>query len=185
MSNTSNLVNETSKGIHSIFHRLSEFFHIFDLSFFVAGVSTLGAFSFLFYRLGFEGEYPFPSWTSIFAILIAAYLCGLLSFSVGRMLNGKLFRNKLLSNYLWAAIEGQNLKGEIVEQFRNSDQPEVFPIWRLYIRLWQELIDKHPNSLAIQHLSRYWAMAATFDSVAISLIVWAIVSLPFDFLGQV
>jgi hypothetical protein len=99
-------------------------------------------------------------------------------------LNGKLFRRTALAN-LKAAVVGQGLTGEAVRKFLDSEEPTGFPLWRLYIRLWQQLAYKHPHSVAFHHLSRYWAMAATYDGVAVSLMVWTIVVTPVDLFGSV
>lgn len=172
-------MTDSTKGLQAIFSRLADFFHIFDLSFFVSGVTSLGAFLFLYYRLEFTGGYPFPSWTGVIAFLIASYSFGLISFTIGRFINEKIFyRKNVLANTLWNAIDDQHLQGRIIDRFRISKQHNDITIWRLYIRLWQELVDKGTNTLALQHLSRYWAMSATYDGVAASLLAWIIVILP-------
>jgi hypothetical protein len=184
MTDKRGLADEAAEGVRTLFSRLGEFFHIFDLSFLVSGVLTLSALIFLFMRLGFRLELPFAGWVSGLALIIVAYVCGLVSFALGRSLNGKLFRRTALAN-LKAAVVGQGLTGEAVRKFLDSEEPTGFPLWRLYIRLWQQLAYKHPHSVAFHHLSRYWAMAATYDGVAVSLMVWTIVVTPVDLFGSV
>lgn len=98
----------------------------------MAGVSSCAAFSFLFNRLDFIVEYPFAVWSGYIALLIALDIFGLLSFSIGRSINGFIFRMKVLGTYLWNAINGQNLKNEIIDSIK---QPLAYSEWRLYIRL--------------------------------------------------
>jgi hypothetical protein len=181
MAEKSSVVDEALDGVRTLFGRLGEFFHIFDLSFLVAGATTFGALAVLYMRLGFTGTFPFSDWVAGFALIIACYVCGLISFSLGRLLNGMLFRRRVLG-YLKKALAGQRLRGELIEQFAKAEMPD-FPPWRLYIRLWQQLAEKHPHSIAFTHLSRYWAMAATYDGVAVSLLVWAAALLPVQVLG--
>lgn len=47
-------------------------------------------------------------------------------------------------------------------------------IWRLYVRLWAEI--RHSDSVtpSLQLLKRYWVMAATYDGIAISMALWAL-----------
>lgn len=42
---------EVAQGVRSVFDRIGEFFHLFDLSFFVSGFVLLGAFAFLYIKL--------------------------------------------------------------------------------------------------------------------------------------
>lgn len=182
MSERPDLAAEAAEGVRSVFSRLGEFFHIFDLSFLVSGATTLGALLFLSGRLNLSIALPDSSWIVGFALIIASYVCGLVSFAVGRSLNGRLFRQSALSHFK-QAIEGQGLKGNIVTSFLQGEKQDGYPLWRLYIRLWQQLAEKHPNSVAFHHLSRYWAMAATYDGVAFSLLAWAVALTPIALLG--
>lgn len=183
MSYTKDTVGEAAKGIRSIFGRLADFFHIFDLSFFVSGVSAVGAISYSAYRLDLLGDFPFPDWVSVLAFLIAAYIFGLLTFSAGRLLNGKLFRRRKMDDFLWQAITDQRLSGAAIRQHQGGDVPKGFALWRLYIRMWQQFANEHSNSMSFHHTTRYWAMAATYDGVAASLLLWSVVSLPIEFMG--
>jgi hypothetical protein len=182
MADDSNLAEDAVKGLSSLFGRLGEFFHIFDLSFLVSGATTLGALAILGARLGLSVSIPI-GWILCFALIIAAYVCGLISFAAGRLLNGILFRRGVLNKFRSALI-GQNLQGSVIATYLQRGEPGGYPLWRLYIRLWQQLAAKQPTSVAFHHLSRYWAMAATYDGVAISLIFWAASITPLPILGR-
>ena len=69
------------------------------------------------------------------------------------------------------SLEVHTLDDETFKRYLSKGESEL---WRLYIRLWQELAHKHSRSVAFTHLSRYWAMAATFDGVGVSLLIWAL-----------
>ena len=68
------------------------------------------------------------------------------------------------------ALDVHGLSDPTIERYLSAGESVL---WRLYIRLWQELAHKHSHSIAFTHLSRYWAMAATFDGVGVSLLLWA------------
>jgi hypothetical protein len=170
MTETKGLIDETAQGFKSVFGRLGEFFHIFDLSFFVAGAVSVGALCFLFVKLGLVGNFPFAPWVAGLSLIIACYVCGLICFSVGRPINRFLFRRRVLKNLMRQSIQVHQLRFSWMPTYLETGDHEL---WRLYIRLWQELAAKHARGVAYSHLSRYWAMAATYDSLAVSLLVWA------------
>jgi hypothetical protein len=175
------LIDEATDGARTLFGRLGEFFHIFDLSFLVAGATTFGAIMALYHRLRFSDTFPLSGWMAGFALVIACYVCGLISFSLGRTLNALLFRRRALDR-LKVVLTAQRLRGALIEQLSQTQNPD-FPVWRLYARLWQVMADKYPRSRAYGHLSRYWAMAATYDGVAASLLLWIVVLIPVEQLG--
>ncbi len=186
MAGKPSLVEEVGDGIRTIFSRLGEFFHIFDLSFFVAGASTVGALAVLSWRLKVTQKISISisGWLGVLSFIIACYICGLVVFSLGRSLNRKMFRQKVIKTYLSEALIGQQLRGEVIDEFKEGKAPPEFPQWRLYIRLWQELAARHSQSVAFSHLSRYWAMAATYDGVAASFLVWVVAIIPLKAFGQ-
>ena len=162
---------EIAEGLHSIFERLGEFFHLFDLSFFVSGATTFGALTVLYLRLDLPRAFPFASWVGALALVLACYVCGLMSFSAGRALNGRLFRRRLLETKLPASLaaHGLTVDGAYYENAAGA--------LSLYERLWQDLTHYRPRSLALSHLSRYWVMAATYDGLGVSFLVWMFVAL--------
>src|ERR1044072_5292369 len=170
MTDTKRLIDETAQGLKSVLGRLGEFFHILDLSFFVAGAVSVGALSFLFVKLGLVGTFPFAPWVAGLSLIIACYVCGLICFSVGRPINRLLFRHRVLKSLMRQSIEVHQLTFSWIPIYLQTGDREL---WRLYIRLWQELAAKHARGVAYSHLSRYWAMAATYDSLAVSLLLWA------------
>jgi hypothetical protein len=172
MADSKGLIDDAADGLKSLLGRLGEFFHIFDLSFFVAGAVSFGAISFLFIKLGLVGAFSFAPWVAGLAIVIACYVCGLVCFSLGRPLNRVLFRRRVLDNLLHRSIKVHQLTFPRMSSYLESGNEEL---WRLYIRLWQQLAAKHARSVSFSHLSRYWAMAAIYDSLAVALLFWAAV----------
>jgi hypothetical protein len=172
MPDTKGILADAEDGLKIIFGRLAEFFHIFDLSFIVSGAASFGALAFLSQRAKIEFHFPFASWVAGFAIVIACYISGLLSFAFGRLINGSLYRRRVLEKVLWNAIDMHELKvPENLKIKDNKDKKDK--IWRLYIRLWQQFSAFRASTVVYSHLSRYWAMAATFDGLAVSLLLWA------------
>lgn len=173
---TSGPAEEVAQGLRSIFDRIGEFFHLFDLSFVVSGASTFGAAVFLYLRSGYARTLPFPKWSTVAAAIIASYICGLLAFAAGRWLNGRFFRPTLLEERLPKAIALHGLTSEVLSSYL-PDPTSRAHVWRLYIRMWADIARHEPRSVTFHHLSRYWVMAATYDGVAFSLLIWAAVLL--------
>jgi hypothetical protein len=162
---------EIAQGLRSIFDRIGEFFHLFDLSFLVSGASTFAAAAFFYIRAGYSREFPFAQWVGVGAVIIGSYICGLLAFAAGRWLNGKVFRRTLLERRLKEAINIHGLKSPIISLYLGQ-QPVRAGVWRLYIRMWSEIAQSQSGSVTFQNLSRYWVMAATYDGVGFSLLLW-------------
>jgi hypothetical protein len=170
MSEEKSSGGDISGGLRSIFERVGEFFHIFDLSFFVAGAMTFGALAFVYIVMKKPRYFPFDPWVGIFAIIIACYVCGLIAFAVGREVSGLTFRRSTLQRTLPLALMAHNLKDEIITSYIAGERSRL---WWLYIRMWSEIAHEKSAPVVLHHLMRYWAMAATYDGVAFSFIVWA------------
>lgn len=167
------ITQEAAQGLRSVFERIGEFFHLFDLSFFVSGSVLFGAFSFLYIKLQLPRTFPFADWVAVVALILGVYVCGLLAFAAGRLLNGKLFRRRVLHHTLLRAIELHDLDSGPIKAYLGDRS--IGRIWRLYIRMWAEVAHRQPTSVAYHHLSRYWVMAATYDGVGFAFFVWAII----------
>lgn len=174
MSNASSVGGDVASGVRSVFDRVAEFFHIFDLSFFVAGASSVGALSFLYLMMQKPRVFPFPPWVGVMALIIACYICGLIAFAVGRAMSGRWFRRRTLYQTLPRALDAHGLDEQNIAVYRNSKPPGL---WWLYLRMWSEVAHDNTAPLVVRHLMRYWAMAAIYDAVAFSFLLWGFVFL--------
>lgn len=178
MAEDKSVSGEVAAGLGSIFARIGEFFHIFDLSFFVGGSSMFGALSFLYVMMGKPQSFPFLPWVGALALIVACYILGLIAFAVGREISGRTFRRYTLSRTLPAALEAHRFTNDSIKAYTEVAPPKL---WWLYIRMWSEVAHNPSSPIVLQHLMRYWAMAATYDGVAFSFLVWALVTLAVQF----
>ncbi|HVR09632.1 MAG TPA: hypothetical protein VMW75_16420 [Thermoanaerobaculia bacterium] len=179
MAETPSAAKQVAEGLRSILERIGAFFHIFDLSFFVSGSLTFGALAFLYVMAGAPRKFPFADWVGVIALVVCCYVCGLISFAAGRAVNGRLFRSRTLETRLGEALSKHNVSSPLIDRYLGK-APAAAPRgdpWRLYIRMWAEIAHTRPQSAGYNLLSRYWVMAATYDGVAISFVVWALVVL--------
>jgi len=163
---------DINKGLSSILERLGEFFHIFDLSFVVAGAMTFSALTFLYIKISLPFWFPFQEWERVFVIIVGCYVCGLISFAGGRHIN-EYKRRRCLRKILPISLNEYNLCKVFIE---HDDKQKIDKMYEhIYTLMWSKIVNEKPDSPALRHLMRYWSMSATYDGVAFSLIVWALV----------
>jgi hypothetical protein len=132
---------------------------------------TFAAFAFLYTMMQYPRQFPFERWVGVVALIVACYVCGLMCFAAGRWLSGRFFRRRTLARYLPRALAVHGLDRD--ETITSYMAQNIDGLWRLYIRMWSEIADEKSVPVIRHHLMRYWAMAATYDGLAASLVVWA------------
>ena len=195
-------MEEIGKALKSIFDKLSDFFDIFDLSFFVSGVAlTVSVLFWLnqrelyaFQEIQFKGV--------IIVYILICYINGLVAFASGRWIRMGVwahFKSKskrtekkyhpdtplnnrydLFDAEFRRKIYAHGLEtNHIVAEY--LDRKNCRGTWRLYVRLWAVIRDnkKYANSLSL--IKRYWVMAATYDGLSIFLLVAILIVADFGF----
>ena len=185
-------MEEIGKALKSIFDKLSDFFDIFDLSFFVSGVAlTLSILFWLNQReLYYFQEVQFKGIMIVYVLI--CYINGLIAFATGRWIRMGI----------WSHIKSKRAKrnnrydffdARLIRMIRAhglDDNPTIMKYldradyrgtWRLYVRLWAVIREnkKYENSLSI--LKRYWVMAATYDGLSIFLLIMTLIISDFGF----
>lgn len=183
MPSESDLPKEIAGGVRGLFDRIGEFFHLFDLSFFVSGGVTFSALAYWYTKqAGLSPPIPFPTWIRVVALIVACYVCGLVSFAAGRFVanywRGSR-RQRYFTDFLTRIIEAHGIYDPSITPYLYSYEKP----WRLYERLWVDLREAPQHAASFTILNRYWVMAATHDGIAISCLAWMVVLLvvpPFD-----
>ena len=188
-------MEEVGKALKSIFDKLSDFFDIFDLSFFVSGVALTGSILFwlneremyTFQEIQFKGI--------IIVYILICYIAGMIAFATGRWIRivvwenlKSLFKKKnrfeLFDEYFKEVIKAHELNNNpTIKEYLNKQELRS---WRLYIRLWAVIREnkKYANSLSI--IKRYWVMAATYDGLSFFSLIATLITadLGFGILGD-
>lgn len=169
-------MNELAEALRTIFGKISAFFDLFDLSFFVSGAVSLCAFIFWLQLAGRSLPIEPQGWLSVLAIILGCYINGLFCFAAGRWLH-RIRQRKTIehSNAQFLRIlkaHGLAKKKPFSDYLGRS---HYNGIRRLYILLWAEIRQMDQLSPSLSLLNRYWVMAATYDGLAVALLVWAFV----------
>ena len=167
------------KSFSSIFDKISEFFNLFDLSFFVSGSIASSAIFFGMHLARSISLVKLGDGLTILVIILSFYISGLVCFAVGRWFRTVIFQKKYddwFDNYFKKVLEDHGLSEhkpfkEYLE--RNSHRG----VSRLYTRLWAEARQCSVLAPSLSLLNRYWVMAATYDGVAVAAFTWIFVFL--------
>lgn len=173
-------MKELGEALRLLVERLSVLFDVFDLSFVVSGVTTFSFVMVIGQQVGVDviAMFSFKFWWVL--VILGVYVSGIVSFSSGRWLRqllSHLIRGKdRISDFdckFGEILMAHGLSGE--EVFSGYlGRPDSRGGWRLYIRLWAELRHKESATSSLQLVKRYWVMAATYDGLSISLLLWGV-----------
>lgn len=194
-------MEELAKVFKPLFEKLSDFFDIFDLSFFVSGFSTSIVFYIWATNRNILPDDLILKDISIFYIVLICYVFGLLNFAFGRLLRmflsmfGKI-NNKCKISKLVRYNKSDDLLNEIISAHGLDRQPVIAKylnrqldnrgVWRLYVRLWARIRREDILSNSFKLLKRYWVMAATYDGLSTTCVITSILMLDaaFGFWGD-
>jgi hypothetical protein len=184
-------MEELVKVLKPLFEKLSDFFDIFDLSFFVSGFST----TLVIYVWGTHRnilpDIPLKDVSILYVVLIC-YILGIINFAFGRLLRifismfGKISNKFKVSN-----IVRYNKSDELVKRIISAhgldNQPIIVEylnrqhtyrgVWRFYVRLWARIRREEDLSNSFKLIKRYWVMAATYDGLSTTCFITCILSL--------
>ncbi|WP_109850979.1 hypothetical protein [Aquimarina sp. AU58] len=175
-------MEEIGKALKSIFDKLSDFFDIFDLSFFVSGFFTTIILLFWSLKRGIDLPIEVLNTHSIIAFILCCYINGLLCFALGRWIRMGIIGN--IRDYLLKKKGNPKkfdsrfetiLKAHEIDQEPNYkkylEKPEYRGVWRLYVRLWADIRNDEKYTSSRSFLGRYWVMSATYDGLSISIFI--------------
>lgn len=174
MPEETDISKDLAGGVRGLFDRIGEFFHLFDLSFFVSGTVTFSALAYWSSRQkGQSVAFPSSTWIRVIALVVFCYVCGLLSFAAGRCAAGIWRRDlpsrrKFFTKFLRDVIADHGISAPEIEAYLNGDDKP----WRLYERLWVDARESRQRAASFAILNRYWVMAATYDGIAVSCALW-------------
>ncbi len=164
-------MKEFGEALRIVFEKISSFFDLFDLSFFISGAVVLGMVA---YWLHLNGDLPSGDEAGVIPVVgfvFGAYVIGLVVFAVSRFVRGRIERWRKIDRYgknFWVLVKAHGLEDE--PPLRG--QPQGRNGLNLYAQLWAEL--RETDSLAETYalVRRYWVLAATCDGLAGAFVAW-------------
>lgn len=162
---TSGLAHAASK----LSDKLVELLEVFDLSFVISGAVGMGA---ILVAVGVEMSTLLDASAPVFiGGVVAAYFLGLSCFAMGRRIRGRLPGAVVPAQQLAAAADGLaevDALGDLFVDGRLLAGAQNL----LYDRLWVHVRTLPELSASFALLKRYWILAATFDGLAIAVLLW-------------
>ena len=167
-------------GLNKRVDALRNAFSVFDFSFFISGAVTLGFVALDLHYYGHDGILQLQGWTSVLIYILAIYVCGLMSWSVGKLMRWGILRclwgkdgikkdfDMILTR---AKAENAIRQGENSETENlggNNDNTGYKKMW-IVIEKDEELTSK------LSSLNKMWVMVAVFEGLAFSWIVGVVV----------
>ncbi len=171
--------------LQPVFKKIGDFFDLFDLSFFIAGASSLLALVYSAWVLGLLSQLgALDGGSRVVLAVVMVAVWGLLSFAVGPLLY-RLFWGRLDSidraahegrgraDHLKAALERHGLLGEGGDELAQS-HADRGSYDQLYTRLWVEIRERSVVRESFDQLRRFWILTASYEALATSGLFWAI-----------
>ena len=181
-------MEEFGKALQLIFAKIADFFDIFDLSFLVSGIASataLATFANLADILPIQNF--LESTLGIFVAALTCYTLGLVSFASGRWIRITLWPYIRYRNSDYHVEHSNELFEETLtahgllnikpfKDYLSKSLEAKKGVRRLYVLFWAEIRQFDRTSSSLQLLKSYWVKAATYDGVAISMLLWACVA---------
>ena len=167
-------------GLNKIVDALSNAFSVFDFSFFISGAVTLGFIALDLHYYGHDGVLQLQGWTSVLIYILAIYVCGLMSWSIGKLMRWGILR------CLWGKDGVKNdfdeifAKAKAENAIRQGGEPEAENPGEDddntgYKKMWIVIEKNEKMAGRLSSLNKMWVMVAVFEGLAFSWVVGIIV----------
>ncbi len=158
--------------VQKIVDRISEVFSIFDFSYFISGTTT-----YLIVCYGLW-QYDLLQWpgTKLISIPISflfAYLCGLITFAIGKLLR------KCYVRYCLGKSMDDRFRTcfHAVVQYVREEEPRLRECATIadcklyYTEMWSFLRQCEKAGATVAFINRYWVMQAVYEGLAASFLM--------------
>ncbi len=162
-------------GLNIIVDSLGNVLSVFDFSFFISGFVTLGFIVIDLHYHGLNGILQLEGWKLIMLCILAIYVCGLMSWSIGKLMRWGGLRiiwgkdgvkndfNKIFERTKDACVNYNDNSGENEKEDTINDVD--------YTKMWIE-IEKDPTLASkLSSLNKMWVMVALFEGLSFSWLV--------------
>lgn len=169
-------------GIEKFTEPLGKALSVFDFSYFISGAVTMGFVALDMHYYGHNGPYILGGWLGIVLLVLATYVCGLMSWSIGKTIRWWILRlilwkkDPVSEDFERIYRESRFVFGnERTQQAENTDLSMKHKID--YTSMWIELEKNEMAAPRLAYMNRMWVMTAVFEGLITSWIVGLIVYL--------
>lgn len=168
-------------GLNKVIDALGNAFSVFDFSFFISGAVTLGFIALDLHYYGHDGILQLQGWTSVLIYILAIYVCGLMSWSIGKLMRWGLLRliwgkDGVRKDFekVYNDTQNNNTKGQqdATQVTTGNESNRVS-----YTKMWIDIEKKPELASKLSSLNKMWVMVAVFEGLACSWMVGILVYL--------
>lgn len=168
-------------GLNKIIDALGNAFSVFDFSFFISGAVTLGFIALDLHYYGHDGILQLQGWVSVLIYILAIYVCGLMSWSVGKLMRWGILRliwgkEGIRKDFekVYNDTQNNNTKGQqdATQVTTGNESNRVS-----YTKMWIDIEKKPELASKLSSLNKMWVMVAVFEGLACSWMVGILVYL--------
>lgn len=168
-------------GLNKIVDALGNAFSVFDFSFFISGAVSLGFIALDLHYYGHDGILQLQGWTSVLIYILAIYVCGLMSWSIGKLMRWGLLRliwgkDGVRKDFekVYNDTQNNNTKGQqdATQVTTGNESNRVS-----YTKMWIDIEKKPELASKLSSLNKMWVMVAVFEGLACSWMVGILVYL--------
>lgn len=143
-----------------IIEKLTDFFHIFDLSYIISGVGTSTSIYIWMYYHNYLPQIALSALQFALVAVLVSYILGLVSFGIGRLIRKTLFILFKCKNQYEKVKENLGITIDNKTEFDKQ-----------YWIKWSKLREDSSKSASYNHINRYWVMTATYDGLIFSFLI--------------
>lgn len=170
--------------IQKIIDTLSDALNVFDFSYLVSGIATFALLCYEFAKHHVISNPGFSNGWLYIMVPIAIYICGIISWSIGKLLRNKIHLGKL--NFHGYKRDVQEQITSICEEFskytplQNCISIEKEIGLNIYVSfVWDEIskmaIDDNSINIQLKFIRREWVMQAVYEGLIFSSFLFGII----------
>lgn len=162
-------------GLNLIVDSLGNVLSVFDFSFFISGAVTLGFIVIDLHNHGLDGFLQLDGWKLVMICILAIYVCGLMSWSIGKLMRWGVLRifwgkdgiKKDFDDIFERTKKALVKKNDSSEVADDNDTINDF----LYTNMWIEIEKDSTLASKLSSLNKMWVMVALFEGLSFSWLV--------------
>ena len=168
--------------VTKIIDKIGEIFTVFDFSYIVSGIASFSIICYGLWQNDLLGSLGSTS-LNVIAAIIFTYLCGLLSFTIGKTIRATVIMYRRKHYVLLVKVEETrfmtcfkeavryaNKKEKILADYTDEDDCKMY-----YTEMWTYLRECENAAATMAFINKYWVMQAVYEGLIASSLIGLIV----------